>query len=120
MMDPERPDLSAFEWDDSTRWDRMVKHIMWRSTAELERRRLAGSFGLFDGLLAWARPALATAAALTLISLYELTQQGETNSGSNLPGAFFRSAALPGPLQTWLEAGEPPTENFIFLTGAEN
>ena len=55
MMDPERPDLSAFEWEDTARWDRMVKHIMWRSSAELERRRLAGDFGLFDGLLAWAR-----------------------------------------------------------------
>jgi len=119
MMDPERPDLSAFEWDDNTRWDRMVKHIMWRSSAELERRRLSGSFGLFDGLLAWARPALATAAALTLISLYAL-MQSEARSGSSLSGAFFRSAALPGPLQTWLEAGEPPTANFIILTGGEN
>ena len=119
MMDPERPDLSAFEWDDAARWERMVKHIMWRSSAELERRRLAGSFGLFDGLLAWARPALATAAALTLISLYALSQSNP-GSGASLSGAFFRSAALPGPLEAWLEGGEPPTANFITLPGGEN
>jgi hypothetical protein len=119
MMDPERPDLSAFEWDDAARWERMVKHIMWRSSAELERHRLAGTFGLFDGLLAWARPALATAAALTLISLYALLQS-EAGPGASLSGAFFRSAALPGALETWLEAGEPPTANFIVLPGGEN
>ena len=94
MMDPERPDLSAFEWENSARWDRMIRHIMGRSSAELERRRLAGNFGLYDGLLAWARPALATAAALALISLYALTQ-ADGGSGNNLSGAFFRSAALP-------------------------
>ncbi len=119
MRDPERPDLSAFEWDFNQRRDPMVKHIMWRAATELERRRQAGTFGLFDGLLAWSRPALATAAALALISLYALSQV-EARSANGLSGAFFRSAELPAPLQTWLEAGEPPTANFIVLTGGEN
>ena len=124
MRDPERPDLSAFEWDYTQRRERMVTHILRRTSAELERRRQAGTFGLFDGLLAWARPALAAAAALALISLYALTRTNSPatqNANGALSGAFFRSSALPGPLQTWIEAGEPPTTNYIVLTaGGEN
>ena len=121
MRDPERPDLSAFEWDYTQRRERMVTHILGRTATELERRRQAGTFGLFDGLLIWARPALATAAVLALISLYALSHQAQAGSAGGLSGAFFRSASLPGPLQAWIEAGEPPTANYIVLTaGGEN
>ena len=120
MRDPERPDLSALDWQSSDRWERMIAQIMARSATELQRRRVAGTFGLFDGLLAWARPALATAAALALLSAFALARVGSTD-GIETDPAFFRSASLPGPIEAWLEAGEPPTVLDLFvLTSGEN
>jgi hypothetical protein len=121
MRDPERPDLSAFGWDNDERWNRMVQRIMWRAAPELQRRRSsAGAFGVFDGVLAWARPALATAAALALLSLLALARLETNRANETQAVLFFRSNALPAPLQTMLEAGELPANELFAVTGGEN
>ena len=75
MREPERLDLSALDpRRDHERWEQMVHQIMWRSTGELQRRQGSAVFGLFDGLVAWSRPALTAAAALAALSLVAVSQ----------------------------------------------
>jgi hypothetical protein len=94
----------------------MVRQIMARSMSELQRRQGSGVFGLFDGLLVWARPALATAAALALLSLIALSQLDA--AGGTPQATFIRSASIPAPMSVWLEEGQPPnTFDLIVLDG---
>jgi hypothetical protein len=120
MREPERPDLSPLDPRvDVDRWERLVRRIMTRSAAELQRRQAAGVFGLFDGLLAWSRPALATAAALAALSLLALSQLKTPTLAQ--PATFIRSAAIPAPMSVWLEEGQPPSMlDLIVLTNGEN
>ena len=117
MREPDRSDLSALDPQrDAQHWERMVRQIMARSAVELHRRQQAVRFGLFDGLLAWARPALATAAALALLSLLSLTR-GQTPAMST----FIRSPAMPVEVSVWLEEGQPPSMlDLIVLRNGEN
>src|SRR5262245_4369133 len=119
MREPERPDLSALDpRRDGKRWEGMVRQIMARSLIELQRRQGSGVTGLFDGLLIWARPALATAAALALLSLIALSQL-ET-SGATPQATFIRSASIPAPMSVWLEEGQPPNMlDLIILADGE-
>ena len=116
MREPERPDLSSLDpRRDAPRWEGMVRNIMARSLIELQRRQAAGVFGVFDGLLVWARPALATAAALALLSLIALSQ---LQAGSTPQATFIRSASIPAPMSVWLEEGQPPNMlDLIVLDG---
>ena len=119
MREPERFDLSALDPSrDSDRWELMVRQIMWRSTAELQRRQSSAVFGLFDGLVAWARPALATAAALTLISLVTMSRL-DTNSAVTQT-AYFRSPNLPPAMTLMLEEGEAPSVLDLLVIAGEN
>ena len=117
MREPDRPDLSPLDpRRDPQHWEMMVRRIMARSAAELQRRQMAGHFGLFDGLLAWSRPALATAAALALLSLIALSR-GETPAMTT----FIRSPAMPVEVSVWLEQGQPPSMlDLIVLRNGEN
>ncbi|MGH7469042.1 MAG: hypothetical protein ACRENP_13890 [Longimicrobiales bacterium] len=118
MREPERPDLTPLDpRREPDRWERMVRHIMARSTGELQRRQAAGVFGLFDGLLAWSRPALATAAALTALSLFALSQLESRAQ----PTLFIRSASIPAAMSVWIEEGQPPSMlDLIVLANGEN
>jgi hypothetical protein len=117
MREPDRPDLSPLDLrPDSPRWERVVRQIMLSSAAELLRRRAAGKFGLFDGLLAWARPALATAAALVLLSVGVLSQFKTPKAMTN-PVTFFESPGMPQPVSVWLEEGQPPLDLILISTG---
>jgi hypothetical protein len=118
MKEPEAPDLTPldprFEAD---RWDRMVSTIMARCALELRRRQNAPSLGVFDGLLAWSRPALATAAALALLSLVALSQL-ETRTSLAQSVAYIQSPNMPEPLTILLEEGEAPSMlDMLFLAG---
>lgn len=122
MFEPERQDLSALT-PPTERFERMVAHIMEHSALELRRRAAvmrAPSFGLFDGLLAWSRPALATAAMLALLSVIALSQL-DRSSGVQGQSAYFRSAALPEPVEVYLEEGQAPTVlDMLVLDKEEN
>src|SRR5262245_3237753 len=120
MREPDRPDLSSLDpRREPHRWERMVRHIMLNSAAELLRRRAAGKFGLFDGLLAWTRPALATAAALVLVSVAVLSQF-KTPEAIASPVTFFQSPGMPQPVSVWLEEGQPPLDLILISTSGEN
>jgi hypothetical protein len=119
MREPERLDLSALDpTRDQERWERMVGQIMWRSKAELQRRQGAPAFGLFDGLVAWSRPALATAAALTLLSLAALARQGSTST--MLQTAYFESSGMPEEMSMMLEEGEALSTLDLMVLSGEN
>jgi hypothetical protein len=118
MREPDRLDLSPLDpRRDEHRWERLVRQIMVHSAAELQRRRAVGKFGLFDGLLAWSRPALATAAALVLLSLGVL--QFKTPEAMASPLTFFKSPGMPQPVSVWLEEGQPPFD-LIVISNGEN
>jgi hypothetical protein len=121
MREPERPDLTPLDpRREPEHWERLVRQIMARSAMELQRRQAAGAFGLFDGLLTWSRPALATAAALVVLSLFALSRRGDTPT-LIMPATFIRSASMPAPMSVWLEEGQPPTIlDLIVLTNGEN
>jgi hypothetical protein len=118
MREPEAPDLGPLDPRSQTeRWDRMVSTIMSRCAVELRRRQSAPVIGVLEGLLAWSRPALATAAALAALSLAALAQQD--NAPETNP-TFIWSAALPAPVEAWLQEGQPPTMLDMFVLDGEN
>ena len=117
MSDPERNDLSSLDLQ-ADRVERMVSTILERAAFELKRRQRAGvltlpGMSVLDGLLGWARPALATAAALAVISLAALSRLDRVVPAGD-DAAFFQSAALPAPVQVWLEEGQPPSVVDLF------
>jgi hypothetical protein len=119
MKEPERLDLDALDpRRDHERWERMVRQIMTRSSAELQRRQGSAVFGLFDGLVAWSRPALATAAALAALSLVALSQVRTTPAIAQT--AYFRTADLPAPMTVMLEEGEAPSVLDLLVMSGEN
>lgn len=123
MHEPERNDLTSLDLQ-SERVERMVSNILERTAFELRRRqrtvRVLSGMSVLDGLLGWARPALATAAALALISLAALSRL-ERPAPVTGDTAFFQSAALPAPVQVWLEEGQPPSVVDMFaVTDGEN
>ena len=119
MHEPERQDLTTLELHPD-RVERMVAHVMEHSQLELRRRQRAAAgsrFGVFDGLLAWSRPALATAAMLALMSLVALQQFKPREATDN---TFIWSASLPAPVEVWLEEGQPPTMLDMIVLGTED
>lgn len=115
MIDPEGLDLSPLDPQlDAQRWERMVSGIMSRATFELRRRAAAARVPTpLDSLVAWMRPALATAAVLALLSLLALFRAGERGYH---PRMFFESADLPVPVTIWLEGGQAPTASDLLVT----
>ena len=119
MREPEAPDLGPLDPRIQTeRWDRMVSNIMARCAVELRRRQNAPVLGVLDGLLAWSRPALAAAAALAALSLVALARQD--NAANETNPTFIWSAALPAPVEAWLQEGQPPTMLDMFVLDGEN
>lgn len=128
MFEPERQDLSGLT-PSRERIERMVAHVMMQSAGELRRRaaqvRVSSlqSFGLFDGLLAWSRPALATAAMLAALSLVALSQFERSTAGSEAPAfrSYFQTASLPAPVELWMQQGEAPSAlDVMVVSDGEN
>ncbi len=92
------------------RSERLVQQILARCANELARRRRHEGITLFDGLLAWSRPALGLAAALALLSLGVLARQAQVSS--TLP--LFHAASLPPAAESWLLEGAPPIAVDVF------
>ena len=119
MREPERFDLSALDPSrDSDRWELMVRQIMWRSTPELQRRQNSAAFGLFDGLVAWSRPALTAAAALAVISLVALSQFQTPPVVTQT--TYFQSPDLPAQVAVMLEEGETLSMLDLLVMSGEN
>ena len=121
MHEPERQDLTTLVLQPD-RAERMVAHVMEHSQLELRRRQRASAgsrFGLFDGLLTFSRPALATAAMLALLSLVAL-QQAPKAAPTADNNTFIWSASLPAPVEVWLEEGQPPTVLDMIVLGTED
>jgi hypothetical protein len=121
MREPEAPDLGPLDpGSEADRWDRMVSIIMARCAPELRRRQNVPNLGVFDGLLAWSRPALATAAALALLSLLALTQL-ENRTARAQSVAYMKSPNMPEPMTIMLEEGEAPSMlDMLVLSEREN
>jgi hypothetical protein len=119
MREPERLDLSALDpRRDPERWEQMVRQIMWRSSAELQRRQGSAVFGLFDGLVAWSRPALAAAAALAALSLVTLSQFRPPTVVTQ--ATYFQSPGLPAQVAVMLEEGQALSMLDLLVMSGEN
>ncbi len=119
MREPERLDLDALDpRRDTDRWEQMVRQIMWRSTAELQRRQGSAVFGLFDGLVAWSRPALTAAAALATLSLVALSQFRAPAVVTQ--ATYFQSPGLPAPMAVMLEEGHALSMLDLLVMSGEN
>jgi hypothetical protein len=86
------------------RSEQMVQQILARCADELAHRKRLEEFTIFDGLLAWTRPALALAATLVLLSLGVLARQ--SRASNTLP--LFHAASLPPAAESWLLEGASP------------
>lgn len=124
MFEPERQDLSALG-PAPERLERMVSTILERSALELKRRAAgavrAPSFGVFDGLLAWSRPALATAAMLALLSLVALSRLERQGANAEAMSfrSYFQTASLPEPVELWMQQGDAPSAlDMLVVTGS--
>jgi hypothetical protein len=119
MKEPERLDLDALDpRRDHEQWERMVRQIMTRSSAELQRRQGSAVFGLFDGLLTWSRPALAAAAALAALSLVALSQFQRPTVVTQ--STYFESPGLPTPVAIMLEEGQALSMLDLLVMSGEN
>lgn len=122
----DRFDLSALDpFADEQRRASFVAAVMERSAFELARRRAAASSGeltwlngsVFGVLAGWARPALAAAAVLVLISSAALQlsrRHLEANSG------VIEALSVPTPVERWLVEDRTPTEADLLLAIEES
>jgi hypothetical protein len=110
-MDPERIDLSSLDpAASSDRWQQLVEATSRRALATRQRRP-----SLSMQLLAFARPALACAAALALLTWGAALREGKQSScdGSGSDNAFC--------VASWAATGElPATETILDVLGASN
>src|SRR5262245_40283030 len=102
-------------WNDAERWERMVQNILLRSAAELRRRQQ--SVDLFENVVSWARPALVAACGLVGLSRLVITEVDRRAVDAS--PALFRTYALPGALENWLESSEPPFDSDSYLFSNE-
>lgn len=118
----ERIDLSALDpFADPAARDAFVARVLDRGAFELARRRrdtagepLWNGGSVFGVMAGWARPALAAAALVLLVSGYALrtgrAQQQEAQSG------LIEAMALPSPVEQWLSEERTPTTADLILT----
>src|SRR5687767_5862911 len=99
MSDSDRPDLRALGYGiEAERWERMIGGIMGRAAFELQRRARLSAVrapSAIENLVAWMRPALATAAVVAVLSLLALTRGPE---GAPQPATYFGGGQLPTPV----------------------
>lgn len=90
------------------RWDALVGRIMLASGPELARRR-----GVFFRVRGWARPAVASAAAVAALAIGAMMWSDWRTEAAPLSLA---EVVLPSEVVTWLDLGEAPTVEDFFTT----
>src|SRR5690625_3753224 len=101
-MDSERLNLSALDPSLDTRdWEALIDSIVENARPELNRRAAAQS-PLYL-LATWARPMLATAALLAIISIAALRTMGrDSDLAPYYAPDIDQEAGVPAPLANWL------------------
>lgn len=114
-MERERLNLSALDpAADSERWELLVGTITRRAMPELARRAaLRSPLVLLAG---WARPMLAAAAVLAVISIAALNAPLEPPSPSiGQAAGMVEELRVPAPLAAWLTEERGPTVDDLIL-----
>lgn len=104
---------------DPDRWERIVRSIMLKAGAELDR--LAASRSPLSLITGWSRPVLAAAAivlvaASTAILAYrqQATPDSSAAAGATVDTPVVAEAIAPRPVAVWLLGGAYPTsEQFV-------
>ncbi|HEX7117596.1 MAG TPA: hypothetical protein VF212_02330 [Longimicrobiales bacterium] len=120
-MDIERVDLSALDpAADAERWERLVRRIMAGAAPELARR--AATRDPFTLLASWARPMIAAAAAITVISFAVLRRTpGPVEIGSTASRGIVEALEVPSPAADWLNEDRAPTvTDLVSVLEADN
>lgn len=106
-MSDERFDLSALEVQEDARFERMVQNITTRAQFELKRRATSRRPSVFELVAGWARPALAAAASIAVISVTLLSVFEPTAAVAS--GGAYMSPSVPAAASTWYEENRDPT-----------
>lgn len=116
MSDDTRVDLSPLDPErDPTRLERSARAIASRVAPSLRQRRERVP-GLWEGLLGWRRPVMASAALVAVASLVVLAMPVPTTRADSVPArplTLEEAAGLPAPLAAWVEDGRPPADGAL-------
>lgn len=114
-MDRERLDLSALDPSaDPEQWERLIGAITRRAAPELARRAVTHSPALL--LVSWARPMLATAAAIATISAAALAMKARSPGQEvTIARGVIEALEIPAPAAEWLDEGRAPTVDDLIL-----
>ncbi len=108
-MEIERIDLSALDpAADEERWERLVRRIMDEAAPELTLR--ATRSDPFALLGSWARPMIAAAATIAVVSVALLQRQsGPVELGATASRSILEALEMPRPAADWLAEDRAPT-----------
>jgi len=108
-MEFECIDLSALDpTRDEARWEALVRRIMDEATPELTRRATRND--PFALLGSWARPMIAAAASIAVVSLALLQRDsGPVELGATASLNILEALEVPKPAADWLAEDRAPT-----------
>lgn len=108
-MEFERIDLSALDpTRDEARWEGLVRRIMDEAAPELTRRATRND--PFALLGSWARPMIAAAASIAVVSMVLLQRDsGPVELGSTASLNILEALEVPRPAADWLAEDRAPT-----------
>lgn len=107
-MNAERLDLSALDpMNDPERRERLIRSITRRALPELSRRAAENS--PIALLASWARPMLAAAAALVIVSTVILALTRERTRPHAPDDGIVEALHIPTPAADWLTEDRGPT-----------
>lgn len=108
-MEIERIDLSALDpAADGERWEQLVRRIMDEAVPELTLRATRND--PFALLGSWARPMIAAAATIAVVSMAMLQRQdGPVELGATASRSILEALEVPKPAADWLAEDRAPT-----------
>ena len=112
-MSDERFDLSALDPHESARFERMVQNITTRARFELARRAAARRQSVVELVAGWARPALAAAASIAIVSATLLAVLEPSHAEAS--GGAYMSPAVPASANSWYEEDRDPTADDLLV-----
>ena len=115
-MTDERFDLSPLRPDDA-QLERMVSRITSRARFELARRAAAQRQTVLDMVAAWAKPALAAAASIAVVSVTLLSTLDGSPAEAATSTAYMPANELPAAASDWYEEGREPTVDELMVAG---
>jgi hypothetical protein len=119
-MTDERFDLSPLDPREDARFERMVRNITGRARGELARRA-APRQTVFELVAGWARPALAAAATIAIISATLLAAYDRSAAGVVVTGAYMPASEVPPAASSWYEEDREPTvDDLLVASEGEN